>query len=638
MSHRSTLSSGGSSSSSSSSSSVSLGSVPRFNGSAGEWPEFKFVMLAALRYQRVLDTVLAPHPRQVRAMAVLAAAGPASEAEQKSEAVLVAEGAVQSAADQQWEERADKAYCLLVLSLGTSSLTALARGCPQGDAYAVWQLLLGRYERKTVASQAAVFERLMAVRMEPGEAVDCFVARLKNFVLALAEMGEQTTETMQKHLLLKGLPPSFESIKQTLGLRDGKATFDEIVSHLVDYQENSIIQERATMQQQQEVASYAYAPGEGNAGGRSGQQHRRGGGRGGFGGGAGRYNHQGAGSNGSHSNGSSGSADVRACFTCDRTGHLSFDCPQNVNAKKCSFCRCLGHVPNQCPRRASGRGPRNGAGNGNNNGRGGGQRQQQAHANSPAGGQQSASAMAADEYSDGDDAVFFADADSTSAVVSDPVSTGGAAEAPVAAAAMAASDSRAQGATMTILDSGASRHLWRDEAMLTNQQALDVPIQLRLADGSTMQLKQGGVVNLRTTVPASSSSSGAPKSRLIILTDVAYHPGLHCNLISVSRIVKAGYDVSFEETHATVRHKGTQRVVLVVPRQGQLYVLQTSLPPLNSDATRTPAESVFMAPQEAAAPMAALPAVVVAHASSVGVPLATPAVVVSRKTRGPARQ
>src|SRR4051812_30341677 len=104
-----------SSSSASSSSFASLGSLPpsvRFDGTASKFPDWKFNMLALLRMHKLHEQVLQPRPRK-RAPAAGGMGAEAQEQEQDRDAEEAA-AEIQSAADQLWEERADRAFGMLV--------------------------------------------------------------------------------------------------------------------------------------------------------------------------------------------------------------------------------------------------------------------------------------------------------------------------------------------------------------------------------------------------------------------------------------------------------------------------------------------------------------------------------------------
>jgi hypothetical protein len=526
----------------------------RFAGEAKAFPDWKFHFASYMRLHRLQDVIEKPHPREGRAAASPMSQSVDNAAEEAKEAA-----SVQSAADQLWDERADRAHAILVLCLATPALTSLARQVPLGDAHGVWKLLLARYERKTVISRSAVIQQLMNITMEPGEHVDLYVARMQSLETLMGEMGEVAlSQSMRKHLLLQGLSPSFLPFVQSLGLHQGTLSFDEIVTHLVDQQEKLVADASSARRAKnapgvrEDVASYAQAAGQGwqqqqnhrgQNGGRQGQGQRSSG-------------------QGRQQNGRQQNASGRRCFGCDQEGHMAFDCPTNKSAIKCYLCRRLGHRDSQCPdpQRLTRRG--------------GGQQQQQLQASNHPPAQQSAMAAVTHgaggkaSYDDnGDDAVFVAVTDfaGSAPIVSGP-----------------ALQKSSGDVDEFILDSAATRHLVCDRRLLDAVQELTDPISLRIADGNTLELRQIGNCKLRTTVWTGSASALTQEAHSVTLTEVACDERIWCNLISMTRIVKAGYDVTCGELEAVVRHRVSGRIVMTVPKRGQLYVL--SLPKVRGSA------------------------------------------------------
>ena len=165
-----------------------------------------------------------------------------------------------------------------------------------------------------------------------------------------------------------------------------------------------------------------------------------------------------------------------------------------------------------------------------------------------------------------------------------------------------------------VLDSAATRHLTCDRRLLEEVRELAAPITLRIADGNTMELREVGLCRLRTSVRE--AGSAVPKQRSVALEGVAYDARIWCNLISVQRIAHAGYEVVFGESEAVVRHTRTGRVMMTVPKRGQLYVLRIRKSEERrlggGPAARAP-DAVFIAQQ---APPALSPAQILAAAAA----------------------
>ena len=610
----------------------SLGASVRFNGDATLFPVYKFNMLALLRMHQLHEVVAKPLPKRAvagaaQALAASAAASPAASAAASAAASLaqshMGDGApavgetrganaggsaggsaasgsaggsaalddLVSSADQQWYERADRAFGLIVLSFTSSTLTNLVRQVPVGDAHAVWNLLLARYERQSVASQAHIMEQFLSARMEEGEHIDSFVARIKNIVAMLADMEEPVQIGMQKHVLLKGLPPSYSTLVMSLGLQQGRLKFDDIVLHLIDHQEELLRKNgdnggasSGAGSRHDDVASFAGQAGAGapwqqgaHRGGRGGgngfrggRGGGRGGGQGGRGGGSGNNNNQNQFSGGA----GQGGADTRACFGCNQVGHISFDCPRNKNAIKCFNCRRLGHTNQQCP------GSRRRGGGGGGGGGSGGAHQQ--HSGQGSG----MAAVEQDDDEDGDEAAWMM------------------AEVEVAnTASTSSAGPDVRDSVEFILDSAATRHLVGDPSLLSDLLAPIHPIRVKIADGSIMEMRQTGTCRL---------------SSAVVLQDVACDPRIVSNLVSLGRITKkepngeALYSVHFEEQAAVVTHKLSGKTVLEFKRRpgSGLYTLHV---PRGYFSTAGPAtkhhkpEAAFTADDRAATPAIVVP-------------------------------
>jgi len=164
-----------------------VGGPPRFDGKAASFPAWKFLMRTWMLTHKLLDVLERPLPSSAAgalasaiavatagASAVAAAAADVDAPAQGQAGVEQGAGvqqgdAVRDSAEQEWRERADRAYGVLIMSLaGAPTMLSLAQRAPSGDAHAVWTMLQGRFERKTIANQAAALEQLMALRSRRG--------------------------------------------------------------------------------------------------------------------------------------------------------------------------------------------------------------------------------------------------------------------------------------------------------------------------------------------------------------------------------------------------------------------------------------------------------------------------------------
>lgn len=113
-----------------------------------------------------------------------------------------------------------------------------------------------------------------------------------------------------------------------------------------------------------------------------------------------------------------------------------------------------------------------------------------------------------------------------------------------------------------VLDSGATGHVCNSLSYMYDIEHLNTPIRLRVANGEVLSLHKVGKVRII-------GSNG----KHIVLKNVAYHPRIFTNLLSLHLITNAGYGISFDDRGAIIRSKATNKVTLILPKRGKLYVL-----------------------------------------------------------------
>lgn len=91
-------------------------------------------------------------------------------------------------------------------------------------------------------------------------------------------------------------------------------------------------------------------------------------------------------------------------------------------------------------------------------------------------------------------------------------------------------------ADVWVLDSGASVHMTGNKAWLHDLRALHCPVDVTVADGSTLQATHTGTATFTND-----------RHELVKLTDVIYVPALAFNLISCMKLAKRGAHVVFKE-------------------------------------------------------------------------------------------
>lgn len=107
-----------------------------------------------------------------------------------------------------------------------------------------------------------------------------------------------------------------------------------------------------------------------------------------------------------------------------------------------------------------------------------------------------------------------------------------------------------------LLDSGATCHVWNDPSTVYKQHTLTKPKRMSTATGELVSVTKTGLVQLTSKVK---------------MKDVAIVPTATSNLMSVDKITKAGFTVSFYDDAATIRNN-KWKVVLKFKKQDGLYV------------------------------------------------------------------
>lgn len=95
-----------------------------------------------------------------------------------------------------------------------------------------------------------------------------------------------------------------------------------------------------------------------------------------------------------------------------------------------------------------------------------------------------------------------------------------------------------------ILDSGCTRHMTNNSALLTDVTSLDIPVRVHLANGEVEEASAQGNVSLKVKV--------SNDTRTVILYNVLLIESLAFNLISVRKAVEKNFNVIFNKNCATI--------------------------------------------------------------------------------------
>ena len=110
-----------------------------------------------------------------------------------------------------------------------------------------------------------------------------------------------------------------------------------------------------------------------------------------------------------------------------------------------------------------------------------------------------------------------------------------------------------------IIDSGASQHLCRNRREFITYRTVSQSQAITIADGTKLSAHGIGDIEIKTEVGQ------------IRLTDVGHVPNVATSLISVTRMVDAGYKVEFGSSICSISHEGVR--TKLAKREGSLYHL-----------------------------------------------------------------
>jgi len=129
----------------------------------------------------------------------------------------------------------------------------------------------------------------------------------------------------------------------------------------------------------------------------------------------------------------------------------------------------------------------------------------------------------------------------------------------------ALSASSVEGQDSWIVDSGATCHMCSDKRLFVELCSLEEPEEVTLGDGYAVEATGKGVVKLELV-----AKDG--KTKKCKLHDVLYVPKLSYNLLSVSRVTKAGKAVEFNEAGCVITDEN-RKLIGTATRVGNLYYL-----------------------------------------------------------------
>jgi len=192
------------------------------------------------------------------------------------------------------------AYGILIQSLKDEQLR-LVRGVDRGNAHGIWKILIGTYDRKSMATRVQLLEQLFGTQLKviDHETIASYVARLTELERRLRAQGEQISEGIMVYMLLRGLPAPYTSIVQLMKMKE-KLEFTEAVETLKNEEERQGISNHNERQTNHhaDAATERHLP--------------------------------------------------KGCFACGAHDHIKSNCPLHSNKKHCEKCHRIGHTTQEC--------------------------------------------------------------------------------------------------------------------------------------------------------------------------------------------------------------------------------------------------------------------------------------------------
>jgi transposase InsO family protein len=506
--------------------------IPQFDGQSNRWPIFKQRFKAAMLVRGLWQHL-----------------NPARSIQKKGLDSLTEEKEVDLKKEVDSESGPITALACLIHALPDDLLSAYAPNT-ESEVSVVWSNLCEHFESNSMMNKSHLRTKLLSTRMKSGQLYLAYHTEIMETVRALKGMQVSLTDEEVVHHLLTGLTPAFDQVRSFLQMTN-ESNLNKVHQHLVQHAERLVIDGHTI-----EAESTFFGRSSSGGGRQFGNRFNQG------------------------SNSSNRSS--RDCFTCGKSDHLAFDCPQNKDKKRCNFCRAIGsHVENECRKKKKNSFNMNSSATSSSS------------SSSGPGPAVNLSAVAIVEESD-EELFYLGQEDSSSSsslvascdheIASDQFSR---------AVASTKAPKNSNSIRLT-LDSGATIATCKDLHQMHSVREVK-PIRVKVANNQTVVLDRMGSLRVRTI-------DGA---KTFVIQDVYYWPDCPVNLLSIASLTKNGKEVVFASDGAVIRKVGLngQPVpVLNIPRRGNLYVLdmivasdeKNTAMPVTVDSEVNQSESVSM--------------------------------------------
>ena len=130
----------------------------------------------------------------------------------------------------------EQAYAELILWLDEKSLSLVVRDARDNGREAL-KLLRAHYRGKGKQRVIRLYTELTSLLMKQNESVTDYILRAENAATGLREAGEDISDGLLVAMVLKGLPPPFQSFVAVVTQSDRDWSFKDLKSNLRDYED-----------------------------------------------------------------------------------------------------------------------------------------------------------------------------------------------------------------------------------------------------------------------------------------------------------------------------------------------------------------------------------------------------------------
>lgn len=150
------------------------------------------------------------------------------------------------------------------------SISARTQKCKQGDVETLVRSVLDHVQKRSQGVETRLREEVAAANLADYPSLRAYITDLEAKFNKLASHGVIMTDGEQRHLLLRGLTADYSSIKASIltyrGRFGQRADFNEAVSMLEDFEDNSLTSTPRTLRNNREVTFSAAVSRRGGGG------------------------------------------------------------------------------------------------------------------------------------------------------------------------------------------------------------------------------------------------------------------------------------------------------------------------------------------------------------------------------------